>query len=109
MFSKRHNDRAMELLRFVTFLLLLQVLLFKELCITSVNLFKRELIRRREHYHLIDMKVGKRNHLIWTKVLQNAKPIAVVCYQSSPIFQVPQFTGIQAIIDNVKSAKEGFI
>ncbi|KAK6803745.1 hypothetical protein RDI58_001529 [Solanum bulbocastanum] len=105
MFSKRHYDRATELLR---------------LCNLSASPSGTS-VQRVVYYfcEALQERIDKEKGTLssnrpegWEekpfnldKVLQNPKPIAVVCYQSSPFFQVPQFAGIQAIIDKVKSAK----
>ncbi|OIS98569.1 PREDICTED: DELLA protein RGL1-like [Nicotiana attenuata] len=101
MFSKRHYERATELLR---------------LCNLSAsptgNPVQRvvycfsEALRERidKEMGTLPPKAGEEKPFDMEEVLLTPKPFIFVCSQSSSFFHVPQFAGIQAILDNLKSA-----
>lgn len=103
MFSKRHYERATELLGLYNLSasptgtpVQRVVYCFGEALRERIDKEKGTLAPNRP-------EGGEEKPFDLEEVLQTPKALAFVCYQSSPFFQVPQFAGIQAILDNIKS------
>ncbi|CAN4091397.1 unnamed protein product [Withania somnifera] len=106
MFSERHYERAMELLSLCSLSaspagspVQRVVYCFGEALRERIDKEKGTLPPNR-------LEGGDEKPFDLEEFLLTPKPSAFVCYQSPPFFQVPQFAGIQAILDNVKSANK---